>query len=523
MKRKKLKTEKKNPFKNSKTKSKRNIKNDKSTEKNTIFEEFGLPDDYPEKAEQTANLMHDEITADEMADREDFREVTTFTIDPKDAKDFDDALSIRLSTQGHWEVGVHIADVTYYVKTDDVIDKEAVKRATSVYLVDRTIPMLPEKLSNQLCSLRPNEEKRCFSVIFELNEDAEILHSRIVRTIIRSDRRFTYEEAQNVIETGEGDLKDEMLKLNALAGVIREKRFSDGAIDFDRYEVKFVLDEQGKPLNVLFDESKESNHLIEEFMLLANRQVAEFIGKTPKGKTKKTFVYRIHEQPDPEKMQNFADFIQRFGYKLKITGSEGELTRNINKLLDKTKGKPEQNLIETLAVRSMQKAKYSVYNCGHYGLSFPYYTHFTSPIRRYPDMMVHRLLLHYLNGGKSVNAEEYEDICSHCSSMEQIAANAERTSIKYKQVEFLSGKIGQVYDGIISGVTEWGLYVELNANKCEGLIPIRDLNDDYYELDEKNHCLIGRHSKNIYRLGDPVTIKIARTNMQRKIIDFILV
>jgi ribonuclease R len=497
------------------------VAGDNNTEIHAILAEFGLPHKYPENVEQAADKIPEEIAQTEITEREDFREVTTFTIDPKDAKDFDDALSVRRTDKGNWEIGVHIADVTYYVKPDDIIDKEAIERATSVYLVDRTIPMLPERLSNKLCSLRQDEEKLCFSVIFELNEKAEIISSRIVRTVIRSNRRFTYEEAQNIIETGEGNFKDEILKLNELAKILREKRFADGAIDFDRYEVKFEIDEKGKPLSVYFKESKEANHLIEEFMLLANCNVAETIGKTAKGKSKKTFVYRIHEQPDPDKMQNFAEFIGRFGYKLKTTGSKEDITKSINNLLDKAKGKPEQNLIETLAVRSMQKAKYSTHNIGHYGLAFPFYTHFTSPIRRYPDMMVHRLLERYMKGGRSVNIEEYEEYCDHCSAMEQLAANAERASIKYKQVEFMSDKIGQIYDGVISGVTEWGLYVELNENKCEGLIPMRDLDDDFYEFDEKNYCLIGKRHKHIYRLGDPIMVKIAHANLQRKQLDFV--
>lgn len=491
-------------------------------EMNAILAEFDLPYKYPENVEKAANKISEVITEEEIGKREDFRQITTFTIDPKDAKDFDDALSAQKSEDGTWEVGVHIADVTHYVKSESLIDREAYSRATSVYLVDRTIPMLPERLCNQICSLRPNEEKLCFSVIFKLNSNAEVIQSRITRTVIKSNRRFTYEEAQNIIETGEGDYKEEILALNELAKKLREKRFKAGAIAFDRYEVKFDIDETGKPLGTYVKVSKEANKLIEEFMLLANQTVAEFIGKT-KNKTKKTFVYRIHEQPDPERLRDFSSFISRFGYKMRTEGSKTDISKNINKLLDSVQGKPEENLIETLAIRSMQKARYTTDNIGHYGLAMDYYTHFTSPIRRYPDMMVHRLLERYQAGGRSVIKNKYEDYCKHCSDMESVAANAERASIKYKQVEFMKDKLGQVFDGVVSGVTEWGLYVELNENKCEGLIPIRDLDDDYYEFDEKNYCLLGRRTKRTYQLGDLITVKVAQANLERKQLDFAIV
>ena len=491
-----------------------------NTEMHAILAQYDLPYKYPEKVEKFADMIPVDLSEKEIAKREDFRNTFTLTIDPKDAKDFDDALSLRKISEGLWEVGVHIADVSHYVRPGDLIDVEAEKRATSIYLVDRTIPMLPEKLSNDLCSLRPNVDRLCFSVIFEINDKAEVKSSRIVRTVIHSDIRMTYEEAQAIIETGKGDFSSEVLTMNRLAQQFRQRRFANGSINFERYEVKFNLDEKGKPLGVYFKESKESNHLIEEFMLLANRATAEAIGKVAKGKTAKAFVYRVHDVPDPEKLDTLNTFILRFGHKIKTQGTKSDVAKSINSLLDKVQGRPEENLVETIAIRSMSKAIYSTKNAGHYGLAFDYYTHFTSPIRRYPDLMVHRLLERYLDGGKSVNQSELEEECKHCSHMEQVAANAERDSIKYKQVEFMSDKIGKVYDAVVSGITEWGIYAEINENKVEGMIPIRELDDDFYELDEKNYRLVGRRTKREYRLGQALTIKVARANLQRKQLDF---
>ena len=496
---------------------------DNTTEMHAILAEYGLPYVYPKNVEAAADQISDVITPEDYAEREDFRSITTFTIDPKDAKDFDDALSIRPLKPGLWEVGVHIADVTHYVKEGSCIDKEAEKRATSVYLVDRTIPMLPERLCNLLCSLRPNEEKLAYSAIFEMNDKAEVKHSRIVKTVIKSDRRFTYEEAQSVIETGEGEYKEEILKLNELVQILRKNRMASGAVDFDRVEVRFEIDEKGKPLSVYFKESKEANKLIEEFMLLANRTVAERIGKVGKDAKAKVFSYRIHDLPDPDKLENLNWFVNRFGYKIRTSGSKSEVSKSLNKLLGEVRGTKEQNLIEMISLKAMQKAKYSTHNIGHYGLAFDYYTHFTSPIRRFPDMMVHRLLARYLAGGRSAQEAKYEDLCDHSSNMEQIAANAERASIKYKQVEFMGERMGQEFDGTISGVTEWGLYVEVNENKCEGMIPMRELDDDYYDFDEKAYCLTGRRYHKKYCLGDPVRIKVVRANLERKQLDFALV
>jgi ribonuclease R len=495
---------------------------DNTTEMHAILAEYGLPYKYPADVEAAAEKLDAGITPEEVAKRIDMRNVTTFTVDPRDAKDFDDALSLRKLNNGLWEVGVHIADVTHYVLPESSIEQEAQQRATSVYLVDRTVPMLPEHLSNGICSLRPNEDKLTYSVLFQMNDKAEVQHYKIAKTVTCSNRRFTYEEAQAVIESGEGDCKDEILTLDQLAKILRQKRFDNGAIAFDRMEVRFEIDEKGKPISVFFKEQKDANKMIEEFMLLANKTVATHIGKPGKGQPVKTFVYRIHDVPNPDKLNSFAVFIKRFGYNLKASGKRNAVSGSINHLLDEVQGKKEQNLIETLAVRSMAKAVYSTANIGHYGLAFDFYTHFTSPIRRYPDMMVHRLLAKYAAGGRSVSATEYEDYCQHSSDMEQLAANAERASIKYKQVEFMGERVGEIFDGVISGVTEWGIYVEIIENKCEGMVPIRDLDDDFYTFDDKNYCLIGRRLHKRYQLGDEVKIKVAKANLDKKQLDFVI-
>ena len=548
---------------------------DNETEMHAMLAEFGWPYTYPKNVEEAAERIPADITAADLAEREDFRDRLTFTIDPRDAKDFDDALSFReipSSKSSHsklYEIGVHIADVSHYVTEGSVIDKEAMRRGTSVYLVDRTIPMLPERLCNDLCSLRPNEDKLTYSVIFEMNEKAEVKRWHLAHTVIHSDRRFAYEEVQALFEarheaspedykapgdhttpvpgsdfspsatTGQdipwfdnlteeekasplGQLEGALITLNRLAKLLRTRRFQKGAVDFDRPEVRFDIDEKGKPLSTYVKVAKDANKLIEEFMLLANRTVAESVGRVPKGKKAKVLPYRIHEQPDQDKLMNLSQFVSKFGRKLKATGTRTEISKNLNKLLHEVHGSKEQNLVEIVVLRAMMKAKYSTVNVGHYGLAFDYYTHFTSPIRRYPDLMVHRLLTRYAEGGRSGNPEKYESLCELSSEMEQTAALAERASIKYKQVEFMSDKIGKLFEGVISGVTEFGIYVELNDNHCEGMIPLRDLDDDYYEFDERNYQLWGKRRHRRFTLGDSIRIRVARANLEKKQLDFVL-
>ena len=513
---------------------------DNDVEMNTILAKFGLPYKYPKNVEDAANAISGEITPQDEAEREDFRDTWTCTIDPADAKDFDDALSIKQLDKGLYQVGVHIADVSHYVTEGSVIDKEAMKRATSIYLVDRTIPMLPERLCNFICSLRPDEDKLAYSVVFNLDDEANVKSYRIVHTIIRSNRRYAYEEAQQVLEDngvkdgtgepapapGKAGYKDEfgweICTLDRLAKKLREKRFKNGAVKFDSEELHFTVDEKGHPTGCFFKRSKDANKLIEEFMLLANRTVAESVGRVPKGKKAKVLPYRIHDNPDPQKLETLREFTAKFGYKVKTAGTKGAIARNLNKLMDDCEGKREQKLIQSVALRAMMKAKYSIHNIGHFGLAFDYYTHFTSPIRRYPATMVHRLLTRYQQGGRSANAKHYEDLCEHCSDMEQVAQNAERESIKYKMVEFMGDKIGEIYDAHISGITSYGIYAEIDENHCEGMVPMRDLDDDYYDFDEKNFVLRGRRHHHKYQLGDAIRIQVAKANLEKRQLDFTL-
>ncbi len=510
-------------------------------EMNTILAQYGLPYKYPKEVEEAAERISGEIIAKDLEEREDFRHIFTCTIDPKDAKDFDDALSLNVLPNGHYQVGVHIADVSHYVKEGDIIDKEAQKRATSVYLVDRTIPMLPERLCNFICSLRPNEEKLAYSVIFEMDDMAHIYQSRVVHTVIKSDRRYAYEEVQTLLEnkgvianTDEpapikdpkdyvGENAEALITLDKLAKMLRKERFSNGAVRFDREELHFDIDEKGHPVRCYFKVSKDANKLIEEFMLLANRTVAEKIGKVSKGKKAKTLPYRIHDNPDPQRLEALKEFVTKLGYKLKTDGTKGEVARSLNKLIDNSASEANNKMIQTIALRAMMKAKYSVHNIGHFGLAFPYYTHFTSPIRRYPDTLVHRLLTAYAEGAKSANKEYYESLCEHSSEMELIAQNAERDSIKFKMVEFMNDYIGERFDAHISGITSFGMYCEIDENHCEGMVPMRELDDDYYDFDEKNYCLVGRRRGKVYRLGDAVKIEVTKANIEKRLLDFSLV
>ena len=487
----------------------------------SIMAEFGLPWDFPTNVEAAAQKIPEDIPSSEVKKRTDYRQTPTFTIDPADAKDFDDALSFKKLKNGRYEVGVHIADVTHYVKQGDILDREAFNRATSVYLVDRTVPMLPERLSNGLCSLRPEEDKLTFSAVFELNENAHIIKEWFGRTIIHSNRRFTYEEAQSVIENMEGDFEEEINKLNKLALKLRKDRFSNGAINFETTEVKFDLDEKGRPLGIIPKVRKDAHKMIEEFMLLANKRVANFVYHLKESKDKHPFVYRVHDNPDPEKLNTFSVFARKFGHQLQI--NENGVSNSLNRLMDKIEGRPEQNVLETLAIRTMAKAKYTTEAKGHFGLAFDHYSHFTSPIRRYPDVMVHRLLQHYLLKGKPVDREEYEGQCEHASEMEKRAADAERASIKYKQVEFMQNAEDKDYDGIVSGVTEWGIYVEIVETKCEGMVKIADLIDDFYEYDDKNFCVVGTRNKKTITLGDDVKVKVKDTDIDRRTIDLLFV